>query len=312
MGYGTLKSLRLSTEQYHLIGTTIYDDSVAPAFCDTFELAPRTTDPHYIEWLCDIIGKHKVDMIIPGINDDMIAWNQHRAKLEETGTKVVLNNPELIDLCADKWAFYEKLRKSGSTYLIESRLEGSFEELKAAYGLPFLLKPRQGFASKGIVRVDSEAEFNAHKDGLGEILMAQPIVGDNENEFTVSAFFDANSKLCCLMGLRRKLSKEGFTEKAEVAMPPKAEAAIRDMANILHPVGPTNFQFRVHNDALKLLEINPRISSATSIRAGFGYNESEMAVRYFLYNETPSQPEIRSGYAVRYTEDHIFYDSDTV
>jgi len=308
VGYGTLKSLRMSKEAYRLIGTSIYDDSVAPAFCDTFELAPRTTDPNYIDWLCDMISEHNIDMIIPGINDDMIAWNEHRERLEQTGVTVLLNTTELIKTCADKWMFYEKLQAADSKYIIESRTGGSFKELSTDYGLPFLLKPRRGFASKGIVIVDSEVVFDAHKAELGEVTMAQPIIGDDETEYTVSAFFDTDSNLCCLMGLRRKLSKEGFTEKAVVDMPPRAEEVIREIANALCPVGPTNFQFRLHNGELKLLEVNPRISSATSIRAGFGYNESVMAVQYFLDGTTPTQPSLRSGYAVRYTEDHLFYD----
>lgn len=309
VGYGTLKSLRMSNTAHTLIGTSIYDDSVAPAFCDIFELAPFTSDPTYIDWLCGIIKKHNVNMIIAGINDDMELWNDNRERLQATGAKVLLNNHELVELCGDKWLFYQKLNESGSNYLIESRLEGTFSELEAAFGLPFLLKPRRGFASKGIVIVDSEETFNTHEQDLGNILMAQPIVGDKETEYTVSAFFEAQSNLCCLMGLRRKLAKEGFTEKAEVAMPPHVEDAIKEMAALLKPVGPTNFQFRVHNGELKLLEINPRISSSTSIRAGFGYNESMMAVDYFLNGTIPSQPAIRNGYAVRYTEDHIFYDS---
>lgn len=312
VGYGTLKSLRMTQDAHKLIGTSIYDDSVAPAFCNVFELAPRTTEPTYIDWLCDVIKKHDVDMIIPGINDDMLAWNEHRERLEQTGVKVMLNNPELIALCEDKWGFYGALRKQDSPYLIESRLEGTFAELSAAYGLPFLLKPRRGFASKGIVIVDSEAIFNEHKADLGDIVMAQPIVGNEDSEYTVSAFFDTDSTMCCLMGLRRKLAKEGFTEKAIVDLPQGVTEVIKNMATVLKPVGPTNFQFRVHDGALKLLEINPRISSATSIRAGFGYNESNMAVKYFLDGVLPTQPEIRNGYAVRYTEDHLFYDSDRI
>jgi carbamoyl-phosphate synthase large subunit len=312
IGYGTLKSLRMGGEHYKLIGTTIYDDSVAPAFCDVFELAPRTTDPGYIDWLCTLIEKHKVDLIIPGINDDMLAWNEHRERLAKTGVKLLLNNPDLIDLCADKWEFYKTMHDAGSKYLIESRLSGSFSELHDAFGFPFLLKPRRGFASRGIVIVDSEELFTQNQPELGDITIAQPIVGDKETEYTISAFFDAHSKLCCLMSLRRKLAKEGFTEKAEVAMPPHARQAIEEMAALLKPVGPTNFQFRVHNGQLKLLEINPRISSATSIRAAFGYNESVMAARYFLDGIVPTQPDITRGYAVRYTEDHIFYDSATV
>jgi len=312
VGYGALKSLRQGASTYNLIGTTIYEDSVAPAFCDIFELAPLTSDPHYVDWLCEVIEKHKVDMIIPGIDIDMHAWNEHRERIAKTGVKLLLNNPDLIDLCGDKWSFYQKLHDAGSTFLIESRLEGTFAELKSAFGLPFLLKPRRGFASKGIVVVESEQTFAKHESDLGPVVMAQPIVGDAETEYTVSAFFDDASKLCCLMSLRRKLAKEGFTEKAEVADLPGAEAAIKEMAELLKPVGPTNFQFRTHDGQLKLLEINPRISSATSIRTAFGYNESAMSVKYFLENVTPTQPVVRHGHAVRYTEDCIFYDSDTV
>lgn len=308
IGYGVLKSLRAAPSKYHLIGTTIYDDSVAPAFCDVFEQAPLTTDPGYIDWLCAIIKKHAVDMIIPGINDDMLAWNEHREVLERAGAKVMLNNPELVDLCADKWDFYETLHRAGVPSAIESRLAGTFEELSRDFGLPFLLKPRRGFASRGIVIVDSAETFATHAQDLGPIVMAQPIVGDKETEYTVSAFFDEQSQLCCFMGLRRKLAKEGFTEKATVENPPGVEAAMTRLAELLRPIGPTNFQFRLHDGELKLLEINPRISSATSIRTAFGYNESAMAVEYFLNGVTPKQPKIRPGYAVRYTEDKVFYD----
>lgn len=312
VGYGTLKSLRMSGEAYKLVGTTIYDDSIAPAFCDVFELAPLTTSDTYLDWLCGVIKKHQIDLIIPAINEDMLLWNEHREEIEKTGAKVLLNNPELVDLCADKWLFYEKLQEHKSPYAIESRLVGAFSELKEAYGLPFILKPRRGYGSKGLVVVDSEETFTAHAQDLGHVLMAQPLISDNEHEYTISAFFDTDSNLCCFMGLRRKLAKEGFTEKAEVSLPPRTEQVLRDLAAIMHPVGPTNFQFRLDDGKLCLLEINPRISSATSIRSAFGYNESVMSVAYFLDGKLPTQPTVRQGHAVRYVEDGIFYDSPAV
>jgi carbamoyl-phosphate synthase large subunit len=75
----------------------------------------------------------------------------------------------------------------------------------------------------------------------------------------------------------------------------------------ISPVGPTNFQFRKQDGILKLLEINPGFHLPTSIRAAFGYNESLMAVEYFLENKKPTQPVIRKGKAVRYVDDFIFY-----
>ncbi|MGA2876171.1 MAG: ATP-grasp domain-containing protein [Nitrososphaerales archaeon] len=313
VGYGALRSLRAGADSgYKLIGTTIYEDSVAPAFCDIFELAPMTDSGNYIDWLCRIVQKHQTDMIIPGIEADVLLWNKERKRIEEAGAKPLLNEPDLIELCSDKWKFYEKLCETDSKLLIESRLAGSFEELKEHFGLPFLLKPRRGFASQGIVTVDSEDTFNRHQPKLGPLVMAQPIVGNNDQEFTVSAFFDQSSALLCHMGLKRKLSREGFTEKAEVASPRGIEDALTSLAASLKPVGPTNFQFRMHHEQLKLLEINPRISSATSIRTAFGYNESVMSVEYFLDHKIPVQTEILRGYAVRYVEDRVFYAIDSV
>lgn len=311
VGYGTLKSLHLAPQgKFRLIGTSIHENSVAPAFCDIFEKAVPTNDAGYMEWLKDIIKKHSIDLAIPGIEIDMQVWSERREEIQSTGAKVLLNTPELVKLCRDKWRFFEKIGGTANPLAIPTRLSGTYDDIVEEFGLPFILKPRAGFASKGIVYVDSEELFERHKDQIGENLMIQPIVGTKNEEYTVSGFFDSNSKLCCHISLRRTLSKEGFTETASVTHVEGAEEAMISLAKILKPVGPTNFQFRLSEGKLKLLEINPRISSATSIRTAFGYNESLMAVDYLFEGITPEQPVIKSGHAVRYTEEHVFYDRD--
>ena len=58
----------------------------------------------------------------------------------------------------------------------------------------------------------------------------------------------------------------------------------------------------------KLLEINPRISSATSIRTAFGMNEAVMCVQHYLWGKVIEQPVLRAGRAERFIEDRIGYD----
>lgn len=309
VGYGILRSLRKSGKRLRLIGTTIYDDSVAQAFCDIFEQAPRTDEADYIDWLLHIINKHDIDFIIPGIEGDMFKWSEHIAELEQDGVKVLLNTKELISLCKDKWAFYEKLLQINSPHLIETSLSSDFEALAKKFGLPFLLKPRRGFGSKGIVRIDAEDTFLKHQAEIGSVLMAQPIVGNENEEFTTSAFCDGNGSFYAEMSLRRKLSKDGFTEKAEVVEMDDIDGALLSLCEYFKPKGPTNFQFRKHDGTLKLLEINPRISSSTSLRTAFGYNECKMAVEYYLENKKPKQPFLKKGRAIRYIEDLIFYEN---
>jgi carbamoyl-phosphate synthase large subunit len=138
--------------------------------------------------------------------------------------------------------------------------------------------------------------------------MAQPIVGTDSEEFTSSAFCDGKGGFTACMTLRRKLSKEGFTERAEVVTNDEFLSTIQLLCKEFLPLGPTNFQFRMTDGGLKLLEINPRISSSTSIRAAFGYNETAMCVDFYLNNKMPVQPVIKKGRAVRYSEDFIFYE----
>lgn len=142
--------------------------------------------------------------------------------------------------------------------------------------------------------------------------MMQEYVGSIEEEYTVSAFFDSRYEARAVMGLRRKLSCVGFTEMAQVIDTDEFMGDIKFLADIFKPIGPTNFQFRKDGNTLKLLEINPRISSSSSIRMKYGYNESSMAVDYFLEGKEVIQPTIKKGHAIRYTEEYIFYDSTDI
>lgn len=309
VGYGILRSLRKSGKAIRLIGTTIYDNSVAQGFCDIFEQALPTNDVGYIEWLIKTIKKHHIDLIIPGIEADMYKWVEHIPKIEKSGAKILLNNSRLISLCKDKWLFYESMSKLDSPYTIESSLSPEFDNLSRKFGLPFLLKLRRGYASRGIVKINDLNRFSKHQADIGPVLIAQPIVGNENEEFTTSAFCDGSGGFYASMTLKRKLSKEGFTEKAEVVKIDEMNEVLLTLCEYFKPIGPTNFQFRKHEGHLKLLEINPRISSSTSIRTAFGYNECQMAVEYYLENKKPKQPFIKRGRAVRYTEDLIFYEN---
>lgn len=308
VGYGILRSLRALKAGHVLVGTTIHADSAAPAFCDRFELAPPTTAPGYLDWLLATLRRHHIDLLIPGIEVDVYHWVKHVSEIRCTGAVPLLNTPALIALCKDKWAFYQALKKAGLACAIESSLEPDYDTLVAHFGLPFILKPRRGFGSKGIVRVTSAELFQRHCHDVGPVLMAQPIVGTDDEEFSVSAFCDGRGGRWAAMALRRKLSQEGFTDRAEVVEAAAFVPEIDQLCRLFRPLGPTNFQFRRSADGLKLLEINPRISSATSIRTAFGYNEAAMAIDYFLNDRQPTQPTIRRGRAVRYTDDCIFHE----
>ena len=304
VGYGILRSLKERGDCF-LIGTTIYSESPANCFADVVEIVPQTNASEYLCCLKKLIVRYSIDMIIPGIEADMSVWNKAREELESTGTFVLLNNSDLISMCLDKWRFYEKLVENNYSGRIETSIGLDYKR----FSFPFLLKPRCGFGGRGIVKITSKEQFEQNKNEIGSQLMMQEYVGSEAEEYTVSAFFDDKSAIRAVMGLKRKLSSIGYTETAKVVDTKEFMGDIKFLADIFKPVGPTNFQFRKNGDALKLLEINPRISSSSSIRMNFGYNESSMAIDYFLEGKEVAQPIIKMGHAMRYIEEYIFYDS---
>ena len=304
VGYGILRSLISDRENYNLIGTTYKKLSIAPAFCDVLEIAPLTTESFYIDWLCEVIKKHKVDVIIPGIEIDMFTWNEHRDEILSSGATPLLNSLNAINLCQDKWIFYESLINFAPQYAIPTSInlkDDTFE-------YPYLLKPRRGFGSKGIFRVYGESDSVVKDDLSGDAYLMQPLIGDDDNEYTVSGFFCENSILRTYIAFKRSLSSDGYTEMASV-VDYDFYLPLVEIANMVKPIGPTNFQFRLDSQGnLRLLEVNPRISSSTSIRALFGYNESIMSINYFLSGILPEKfqsESIQTKTAVRYIDERI-------
>ena len=233
--------------------------------------------------------------------------------LNKCGARFALNNPDLIRLASDKWLTHNKLKSIDfpaiPTVLGEDP-DWDFDRITECFGLPFLLKPRSGYASKGIVKVRSRSDFDFWRPQYFHNGLIQKIVGRDDEEYTVAVFGTGDGNADGRIILQRRLAQDGSTAKARIRFDTALDSIVDNLVTHLQPVGPTNFQFRRHEGTYFLLEVNPRISSSTSIRTAFGYNESEMTLDYFLDGKTPTLPHIRSGIAVRYIEEVVRYDCD--
>ncbi|MHA7681476.1 ATP-grasp domain-containing protein [Cupriavidus sp. PET2-C1] len=308
IGYGVLRSLRASNPEYRLVGTDIYADAVGQFWADEFEQAPLTNSDGYLKWLSDVVRRHQVDLVIPGIEQDLHRLSDARDLLPGLGIRCVLNDKALVDLSKDKWHTFQALQSENDPLRIPTFASGTYQELAEQLGVPFLLKPRRSYASKGLVRVTSSEVFAMHAHALGERLVAQPIVGSDDAEYTVGLFGDGKGGVAASITLRRRLATDGSTAKAWVVEDSTLDAEVARLVARFRPVGPTNLQFRADADGWRLLEFNPRISSSTSLRTAFGYNESRMCVDFYVDGRLPAQPVIRQGFAARYIEDYVIHD----
>ncbi len=308
IGYGIIKSIRRSGISARIIGMDIYPDAVGQHWCDEFIQAKYAVDPDYLNFLKDIIQTREIDLVFFGTEQELYRVNENRAEMANDINKIVINRGELLELSADKWLTRKFLLEHGlAEFAIPSVIEGSYGEIAALYGSEFLLKPRSSYASKGINRVSDEESFNFYRKRMGADFMAQKLIGDAEHEYTVGVFGLGDGTCMGTIALKRKLSQEGATAKAQVVNIPALNSAVERLCKVLCPIGPANLQFRMEGTHCYLLEINPRISSSTSIRAALGYNEAQMCIEYFLRGNM-IKPVVKAGRAARFIDEVVVFD----
>ena len=307
IGQGIVKSLRQCKGSVRVVGVDRDPDCLGSHLCDAFHAKPACDESsqEYLEFWHHLLRDKSIDLVLPGLEVDLFFMNANRDKLSDFGTTLGLNAAGLIDLARDKWQLGQEITKAG-LISIPTVLSREWGECVEALGPPpLLLKPREGSGSRGIVRIDDEPDLHYWSQKSGDNFMVQKIVGDGNEEYTAGAFGLGAGKTLPPIIFRRRLSPAGNTQFAEVVTDKSISEAIEKLSAYFKPVGPTNYQFRKEGDLAYLLEINPRLSSSSSLRAAFGYNEAQMSLDYFLDGIQPDQPGIIPGRAWRYAEDFV-------
>ncbi|MES2514149.1 MAG: ATP-grasp domain-containing protein [Bacteroidota bacterium] len=306
IGYGIIESLRLANVNCKIVGLDIFQENYGKYVCDEFIQVPYTSNPEYKNIITKIISDHQIDIVFPGIEQDLYYFidNQHNFK-----TRIVLNKKELVHLSKDKWSMYQFLKGRSYSFLIPTFIDLNYKSAAEKIGLPFVIKPKSSYASKGFYVIRNEADYLKIADEVNEATLFQPSVGTVDDEYTISVFGDGTGNYIDSLILRRYLSKAGASEKTyTIKNDELLMKAIKDLVKIFKPEGPTNFQFRKQNNKVYLLEINPRISSACSLRTKFGYNDPLFCIQHYLENKTYSIQDKKEGRAIRYIADQITYE----
>lgn len=307
IGYGEIQSLRNSNFDVEIFGMDVNPECVGRFWCDHFIVAKPASDNRFPEFLIDTVKYYSIDLVLLGTEQEMHRIIAERKTLESIWDKLAVNAASVYAVSEDKWDTYQFLTKNG-LLAIPSMLLSDYESLVANLGSPLLVKPRRSFSSRGIALIKNKDAFETSKTLLGDMFMAQKYIGDKDHEYTTAVFGFGDGSCTSPIIMRRQLSFEGATLNAEVVEISEIEDQIRTIAKLIRPIGPTNLQFRKDGNQYYLLEINPRISASTSIRAAFGYNESEMAIDYYVNGNRGLLPKIRKGKAYRYIADYIAYD----
>ena len=89
------------------------DKTVAFHYADKSVISPLIYDDNYIPFLLEYCKENKIDILLSLFDIDLMVLARNKQKFAQVGTRVIVSEPELIEICNDKWKTYLFLKENG-------------------------------------------------------------------------------------------------------------------------------------------------------------------------------------------------------
>jgi len=310
VGEQIIKALRLSNNEYYIIGLDIQEFSKGFSEVDRSYVVPMASSSDYIDIVLSICIKEKIKVVFCGSEAEIKRISPERDRFTEQGILFPYNSQEVLDLCFNKLATVKWLKENGF-FAPTTMLVSSIEELMIIDDFPVVLKPHLnsgGSANVFIVQDENELRlFGIYLFSIYNDFIVQQYIGSPYDEYTVGVLFDMEGNLInsiavrknILSGLSNKIKIKNRTTKSELGDVLAISSGISQgeigdfpvitkqcevIASRMRCVSAINIQCRVFDEKVYVFEINPRFSGTTSLRAMVGYNEPDVLIRKYFYN----------------------------
>lgn len=242
-----------------VIGTDCSPYAPALYETDAHYLVPRMTEPNYLDTILDICRKESIHAVLPLQEDELALIASHHSLFTAIGVTPIISALSAVDLCRDKYAFYQHLIMHQLPALTSCDSFSSFLKEKEAgrMNLPVFLKPTKGCGSIGIQKVEHLELLEILCKYADEEYMIQSLA--EGEEFGADIYVDMLSHRPVSLFVKKKLRmRAGETEKSVSYKDEALFQLILDTVATLDLSGPIDMDiFRVDR-TYYISEINPR------------------------------------------------------
>lgn len=242
-----------------VIGTDCSPYAPALYETDAHYLVPRMTEPNYLDTILDICRKESIHAVLPLQEDELALIASHHTLFTAIGVTPIISALSAVDLCRDKYAFYQHLIMHQLPALTSCDSFSSFLKEKEAghMNLPVFLKPTKGCGSIGIQKVEHLELLEILCKYADEEYMIQSLA--EGEEFGADIYVDMLSHRPVSLFVKKKLRmRAGETEKSVSYKDEALFQLILDTVATLDLSGPIDMDiFRVDGTYF-ISEINPR------------------------------------------------------
>lgn len=249
---------------------------------------PAVYDPEYVNITLNICKEQKIDAVI-SLNDlELPILAKNKAKFEALGVKVIVSDPQVIDIAFDKYKTAQWVEALGltapKTYI---RLADVKEALaKGEIEFPLFMKPRWGSGSIGLENIADMEEldiyYNLLMKKIKKTILATASVGDEYimiqekltgNEFGLDIMNNLNGKNVAVSVKQKLAMRAGETDKAVTVDLPEVREMGRKIGEALGHIGNLDVDIMQRADgAYCVLELNPRFGGGFPFSYEAGVN----------------------------------------
>lgn len=269
--------------------------------CTYMDYLPSIYSPDYVDKLIEKCIAYKVDLIIPGLDDEALILAENIQKLSEAGLKIVVSSSELLGVIRDK-ARLDDVFSSGADIFFKSYSISDIAEAISSgkVKFPLIAKPRSGFASRGIEIILDKSDLNKINSTHIVQELAVPSKEDPQRDFylkqiqnhinpqiseiSIQLVMDKNGNVMGKMASYNKLHNG-----VPIEITPFDNSQVWSEIDKLIPAfkrlnhrGPLNIQGRLTDYGFRIFEMNARFTGITGLRAIMGFNEVESCIKDWL------------------------------
>lgn len=255
-----------------LCGTDVTRLSPALQCCDEAFLVERTTHPRYIKQLLSIVERHGVRLVVPTTDLDLRRLARHRSRFERLDCRVLVSNPEIVDICQDKRQTHRFLSRQGfGCPRTRSPRAALTADGKGQLRWPCVLKPWDGSAAKDNAIVHDRKELLFFAKRVPNAICQELVEG---MEYTCDVYVDFEQRVRCVVPRRRIEVRSGEVSKAQIVKDKRIMDVAADLVRQLG-AGPgviTVQLFVTNKNTIKIIEINPRFGGGVPLAIKAGAN----------------------------------------
>ncbi len=257
---------------------------------------PAVYDPEYVDITLNICKEQQIDVLL-SLNDlELPILAENKFRFEELGVKVIVSDPNVIDIAFDKYKTAQWVESLG---LVAPKTYVRLEDAKKALAdgeieFPLFMKPRWGSGSIGLESIADMEEldiyYNLLMKKIKKTILATASVGDEYimiqekltgSEFGLDIMNDLNGKNVGVSVKQKLAMRAGETDKAVTVDLPEVREMGRKVGEALGHIGNLDVDIMQRADgAYCVLELNPRFGGGFPFSYEAGVNMPKAIIQW--------------------------------